>query len=72
MLLKNENNALPLKQDEKIAFIGPFSDVNELMTRWSMVTHHRDRGISIQEVLDKKYGKGKVFSVKRRALWFNA
>jgi len=64
VLLKNENNTLPLKQDEKVAFIGPFSDVNELMTRWSMVTHHRDKGVSIKQALDEKYGEGKYSCVK--------
>ena len=59
VLLKNENNTLPLKQNEKVAFIGPYCDVNELMTRWSMVTHHRDKGISIKQALYNKFGEGK-------------
>ncbi len=64
VLLKNENKTLPLKQDEKVAFIGPFSDVNELMTRWSMVTHHRDKGISIKQALQNKFGENKYFCGK--------
>ena len=64
VLLKNDNNILPLKADEKVAFIGPFSDINELMTRWSMVTHHRDKGVSIKEALDKKFGEGKFICDK--------
>ncbi|MBQ5590123.1 MAG: glycoside hydrolase family 3 C-terminal domain-containing protein, partial [Clostridia bacterium] len=59
VLLKNENNTLPLCETEKVAFIGPFCDINELMTRWSMVTPHRDKGISIKEALEEKFGKGK-------------
>ena len=54
VLLKNENT-LPLKKGENIAFIGPFVDENELMTNWSRVTPHRDKGISIKEALDNKY-----------------
>ena len=52
--MKNENT-LPLKKGENIAFIGPFVDENELMTNWSRVTPHRDKGISIKEALDNKY-----------------
>lgn len=63
VLLKN-NGELPFNKKDKIAFIGPFSDINELMTRWSMVTPHRDRGISIQEALDKKFGEGRYECVK--------
>lgn len=57
VLLKNDSE-LPFNKTDKIAFIGPFSDINELMTRWSMVTHHRDKGISIQQALDNKFGEG--------------
>ena len=57
VLLKNENE-LPFNKTDKIAFIGPFSDINELMTRWSMVTPHRDKGISIKQALDNKFGEG--------------
>lgn len=58
VLLKNQGE-LPFNKNDKIAFIGPFSDVNELITRWSMVTPHRDKGISIQEALNHKFGAGK-------------
>ena len=58
VLLKNDDSILPLNPSEKIAFIGPFSDVNELMTRWSMVTPHRDKGISIKEAILSKFRGG--------------
>lgn len=64
VLLKNNNAFLPLSADEKVAFIGPFVDVNELMTAWSMVTPHRDKGISIKEALENKFNNGN-FSVTK-------
>lgn len=63
VLLKN-NGVLPFNKKDTIAFIGPFADINELMTRWSMVTPHRDKGISIKQALDEKFGEGRYFCGK--------
>lgn len=63
VLLKNEGE-LPLNKKDDIAFIGPFSVINELMTNWSRVTPHRDKGISIEQALAQKFGKNKFSCIK--------
>lgn len=36
VLLKNNDNVLPLNKEEKIALIGPFADTKEILGSWSM------------------------------------
>lgn len=38
VLLKNENNILPLKENQKIAFIGPYIDNKQISGSWSIYT----------------------------------
>lgn len=39
VLLKNDNNTLPLKDDDKIALVGPFADLkNEFAGSWSILS----------------------------------
>lgn len=48
VLLKNDNNILPLNKDTKIALIGPYSDSKELCGMWSF-TVDTDEVVTIKE-----------------------
>ena len=43
VLLKNDNNILPLNKDTKIALIGPYSDSKELCGMWSFTVDTDER-----------------------------
>jgi beta-glucosidase len=59
VLLKNENNALPLSPTEKIAFIGPLvKDKRNLIGNWS-AAGDASKAVSLWEALEAKYGTGK-------------
>lgn len=54
VLLKNKNEILPLKKNQKIAFIGPFiKDKRNLIGSWSGAGDYK-KAISIWEALQKK------------------
>lgn len=56
VLLKNENNVLPLKQDSRIAVIGPYAcDKLNILGAWAC-THDTDKTVSILEGIKKYAG----------------
>ena len=50
-LVKNENELLPIKKDEKVAFIGPFVAKNDLTTHWAQIHGEREIGMYINEAI---------------------
>jgi len=56
VLLKNENNVLPLKKGGKIALVGPLADNKENMTGTWSVAARVDEAISVREGLQRALG----------------
>ena len=56
VLLKNNNNILPLKENQKIAFIGPYIDNKEISGSWSIYTD-TSKNQTILEVVQKRIEK---------------
>lgn len=52
VLLKNDN-ILPLKQDEKVIWAGPYVKSRELLSRWAIFGRHEEAD-TIQDILSKK------------------
>jgi beta-glucosidase len=64
VLLKNNNNTLPLKSSQKIAFIGPFvKDKRNLIGNWSGAGDWQ-KAASLWEGLEAKYGANKFLYAK--------
>ncbi len=64
VLLKNENNVLPLKKEQKIAFIGPFvKDKRNLIGNWSGAGDWK-KSISLWESLGKRMDTSKILYAK--------
>lgn len=60
VLLKNDNDALPVKEDLKIALIGPFADnVREMLGSW-VVSADTKRGVTFAEGLKERFGSKNV------------
>lgn len=58
VLLKNANNVLPLRPDQKIAFIGPLvKDNRNLIGCWSAAGDWR-KTTSVWQALEKRFGSG--------------
>lgn len=54
VLLKNENNVLPLAKDTKVALIGPLADTRwELMGTWAGAAAMADEGVSIKSGISR-------------------
>lgn len=54
VLLKNENDVLPLERDAAVALIGPLSDTKwELMGTWAGAAARADEGVSIREGISR-------------------
>ena len=53
VLLKNKNNILPLKENQKIALIGPYADNIAITGSWSMFSD-RTKNSTILDVLKKR------------------
>ncbi len=51
-LLKNDDKLLPLKKDEKVAFIGPFVYENDLTTHWARIHGEREIGLNIKDAVE--------------------
>ncbi|MFP5439117.1 MAG: beta-glucosidase BglX [Bacteroidia bacterium] len=50
VLLKNSNNVLPLKQDQKVAFVGPLvSDEFNIIGSWAAVGDRNGYAVSVEE-----------------------
>lgn len=57
VLLKNDNNVLPLKKNAKIALVGPFADAaSEMQGAWSMSKHANQFVTILQGVKDALQG----------------
>lgn len=64
VLLKNENDVLPLQKDQKIAFIGPFiDDQRNLIGNWSGAGDWK-QAVSIRNSLTSKYPQNKFLFAK--------
>jgi len=55
VLLKNEDKSLPLKKDEKIAFIGPFLDSHDLLGGWPGNLKYRSEDKSVLDIIENDY-----------------
>ena len=61
VLLKNDNNLLPLKKDARIALIGPFADnAKDMQGSWAMSSHAKESVTLLQGIRAKLQGAGKV------------
>lgn len=57
VLLKNNNNVLPLKKDQKIAFVGPFvNDEFHIIGSWAALGERDGFAVSIKEGVTKLLG----------------
>lgn len=63
VLLKNENNILPLKEDKKIALIGPYADNIGITGSWSMFSD-RTKNATILDVFRERLGNENVLYSK--------
>ena len=54
VLLKNEEHILPLDQQKKIAFIGPYADNRNLFGAWSFIADAKDV-MTLQEAVQEQY-----------------
>ena len=54
VLLKNEEHILPLDQQKKIAFIGPYVDNRNLFGAWSFIADAKDV-MTLQEAVQEQY-----------------
>ena len=63
MLLKNKNNILPLKEDKKIALIGPYADNIGITGSWSMFSD-RTKNATILDVFMQRLESKKVLYSK--------
>lgn len=69
VLLKNEQ-MLPLKREEKIAFIGPYIEEKGIIGAWSMFANEKD-SVTIREAVEN-YGANVLFSKGCDTLWAGA
>lgn len=60
VLLKNEE-VLPLKKGEKVAYIGPYVDNRNMMGSWSIVGDAKDVTTLKEAVLEREEGKTALF-----------
>lgn len=63
VLLKNENNILPLNHKQKIALIGPYADNIAILGSWSMFSD-KSKITTLKEVFEAKIGKENVIYTK--------
>lgn len=52
VLLKNEGKILPLKKEEKTAFIGPFGEEKGLLGAWAVFGHNEDT-VTVKDGVEK-------------------
>ncbi len=58
VLLENKNKTLPLKKDEKIAFIGPYADNIDLRSSWA-ISSNPETTVTIKQAAEEAFGKDK-------------
>ena len=63
VLLKNEKQVLPIKENQKIALIGPYADNFAITGEWSMFSE-RENIVTIKKALEERIGKEKVLYAK--------
>ncbi len=63
VLLKNNNQVLPLKKDSKIALIGPYADNIAILGSWSMFSD-KAKISTLKETFEKKVGPENVLYAK--------
>ena len=63
VLLKNENQLLPLKTNQKIALIGPYADNIAILGSWSMFSD-KSKITTLKEAFEAKIGKENVIYAK--------
>ncbi len=64
VLLKNEENLLPLSSDKKIAFVGPLvADQRNMLGNWSGAGDWR-KSVSVKMALEKQFGANKFIYAK--------
>lgn len=63
VLLKNENNILPLNHKQKIALIGPYADNIAILGSWSMFSD-KPKITTLKEAFEAKIGKENVIYTK--------
>jgi beta-glucosidase len=62
VLLKNDNQSLPLKASQKVALVGPLADAKENMPgTWSVATDF-SKAISLKTTLSEKLGKNLLYA----------
>lgn len=62
VLLKNNNQTLPLKASQKVALVGPLADAKENMPgTWSVATDF-SKAISLKTTLSEKLGKNLLYA----------
>ncbi len=63
VLLKNEKNVLPIKENQRIALIGPYADNFAITGEWSMFSE-RENIVTIKQALEERIGKENVLYAK--------
>ena len=63
VLLKNEKNILPIKENQKIALIGPYADNFAITGEWSMFSERKNI-VTIKKALEERIGKENVLYAK--------
>ena len=56
VLLKNDNNVLPLSKNKKIALIGPYANEKSLLGAWAFFAD-QDKITTLKEAMEKKIGQ---------------
>lgn len=63
VLLKNQNQTLPLKKNDKIALIGPYADNIAILGSWSMFSD-KEKIPTLKQTFENKVGKQNVLYAK--------
>ncbi len=61
VLLKNENNILPIARHKKVALVGPYANEKSLVGLWAL-TAERDRVITFKEAMESKAGENIAYA----------
>lgn len=63
VLLKNENNSLPLDKNKKIALIGPYADNKEITGSWTIYSNN-EQNKTIKDIMEKTLPKENLLYAK--------